>query len=118
MGSSKKEQDENDKYHRYQAELKRKQARQADALAYLEMRAHDPDLEGRYLIAVKVKERWNTIGDVLVILTTDGELGRQVAFGQGDEFIAAIVATSNRWANGQLKFKEDKPYGQANGERG
>ena len=115
MSGSAKELKEEDKYRRFVAEIKRKQERQADALAYLQMRTHEPDDSGRYLISLKVKERWANIGDVLVVIVTDGELGREVAFGQGEEFIDAMVSISNRWANGQLKFKEDAPYDKTNG---
>lgn len=107
MGSSKVEMDENDKYRRALAEYGRRQERQANALALLQQRTHEPDEYGRMLVRISVKVRWDTVGDVLVVLVTDGELGHQVAFGQGDEMIDALVGTANRWANGQLEWKED-----------
>ena len=112
MGVSKKEQQENEKYRRYHAEIKRRQEKQADAWAYLQMRTHEPDPEGRYLVKVACRVRWDTVGDVLVILTCEGELGGQVAFGQADELMDAVTNAANRWSNGQLRWKEDQ-YGAA-----
>ncbi len=110
MGSSKKEQDENEKYRRFQAEMKRKQERQADSLAYLQMRTHEPDQDGRYLVRVMVRVRWDDGGEVLAILSTDGENGKEVGFGQGEELLDALTNASNRWANGQVKWRKDE-YG-------
>ncbi len=115
MGSSLIELKENEKYRRAVAEYKRRQERQADALAFLQMRTHEDGDDGRRLVKVSVKVRWDDAGDVLCVLSTAGEHGNEVAFGQGDEMLEALVNASNRWANGQLKWKEDSYAKQANG---
>lgn len=115
MGSSAIEKKENAKHRRAVAEYARKQERQADALAFLQLRTHEAGDDRRCLIKVNVKVRWATVGDILIILATDGERGPEVAFGQGDELIDALVATANRWANGQLTWREDTYAKQAGG---
>jgi len=111
MGSSKKESQENEKYRRFIAEQKRKQERQADALAYLQMRTHEHDDEGRYLVKASAKVMFTEGEGVLAVLIADGELGRQAGFGQGDELIDALVNASNRWSNGKMKWREDRYEG-------
>lgn len=110
MSNSNNPEREQAKYDRWVAEQGRMKSRQAESLAYLQMRTHEPDNQGRYLTSIKVKSRHETVGDWLAVVTVDGDQGDQVAFGSADELIGALVMVANRWMNGQLKFKEQKPY--------
>lgn len=108
MGSSGYEQQQGAKYDRWLAEQKRTAERQASGLAYLQQRTHEHDTDGRYLMRLSLKVRYDDVGDILAVLVSSGEKGQQVAFHSGDELIDTLAAAANRWANGQLRWKDDE----------
>jgi hypothetical protein len=69
-----------------------------------------PDGE-HYVVQVSFKVRYDSVGDVLAVVLADTVNGREVAFNSGNTFAETLLALTNRLNNGQIKWKEDTPYG-------
>lgn len=70
-----------------------------------------PDDE-HYIMGVAIKVRYDTVGDVLVVVKADSANGKKVGFHTADTVSEAIVGMVHRLDNGQFIWKEDVPYDQ------
>lgn len=68
-----------------------------------------PDDE-HYIVGINIKVRYDTIGDVLIIVKARGVDGDVVAFQSADTISAAVAGLVARLDNGQIKWREDTPW--------
>lgn len=70
-----------------------------------------PDDE-HYITGVVVKVRYDSVGDVLIMVKADSAKGPVIAFHAADSMSASVLGLVNRLDNGQIQWKEDVPYEQ------
>lgn len=73
--------------------------------------AHQDDY---YVTDIRFKVRYDTVGDVLGIVKSEGPHGKRIAFHSDDTISECLVGMVNRMNNSTLKWKEDIPYGESN----
>lgn len=86
--------------------------RYGEALLTLQDHIEDPRESHDYITEVRLRVRYGSEGDILVILKAEGARGKTIAFHSGDTVPECVQQVANRLKNGSLKWKEDIPYEQ------
>jgi len=66
--------------------------------------------DGDFVVELRFKARYALEGDMLVVVKAEGEQGERIAFHSAGTLPEAVQGVANRLMNGDLKWKEDKPY--------
>lgn len=64
--------------------------------------------KGNRLAAVRFKVRFGTHGDILVVVTTENEGAKEVAFVSAPDFEDAVSTLGGLLTNGKLRYKPDE----------
>lgn len=65
-----------------------------------------------YITGINIKIRYDTHGDVIVVLKADSADGKLVGFNTADSPSSAVLGLVNRLDNGTLRWREDTPYNE------
>lgn len=66
--------------------------------------------DGEFLTEIRLKIRYETEGDILVVLKRAHEGDKEIAFHSADNVAEAVKGAVNRMLNGSLTWREDEPY--------
>lgn len=105
-----------DKESRYHKKMARQIAKKGEVLLDLADQLDDPRADGVVYTELRVKLDTGADDEVLAVLKRDGVGGKEIAFHYAQDVGAVIEGLVGRLKNGSLKWREDKPYGQAAGE--
>lgn len=84
--------------------------RLGEAVMYIAKHIEDPPDSDTFIKEVRIKVRYGYEGDVLAIIKADRGKDKVVAFQSGDRLDEVVQGLANRLRNGDLKWREDKPY--------
>jgi len=70
-----------------------------------------PDDE-HYVTGVNIKVRFDSVGDVLIMVKADSAEGDVLAFHAADSLSACVLGLANRLDNGNIVWRQDIPYDQ------